>query len=440
MMLIYNIKNAFRSMRKNPMLTALMVAATAVGIGVSMSMITLYYLMAQNPIPQKSEQLYHVQVDNWGPLRPFDDNRPERAPNQLTYRDAMAFIDSAPAQKQAAMFETSLIVRPPLPGQLPFESEARATHGDFFSMFDVPFLFGDAWDELADLQASQVVVLTEKINSRLYGGENSVGRKIQLNNRYFTIVGVMDNWQPMPRFYDIVDSPVDDVRDLFIPIALAPTMALESDGSSYAWKSEDITTYEDRLNSEYVWIQYWVELEDFSSRDEYLAYLDSYVMEQKKLGRFQRPLNNHIHSVTGWLDHNEIVPMEVKVLVGIGLLFLLVCLLSTVSLLLTKFRSRFGEVSLRRALGASRGAILVQQLVEVVVIGIAGGLIGIGLTTVSLKAMKSSLDDAPEALFQMNWSLIGMAILISAVTSLIAGLYPAWRTCLLEPARELKTL
>lgn len=439
-MFIYNIQNALRSMRKNPMLTSLMIAAIAVGIGVSMTMITLYYLMAQNPIPDKSEQLYRIQVDSWNPMRPFDVNRPERAPNQLTYRDAMAFIAAAPAEKQAAMFETSLIVRPPNPEQLPFESGARVTFADFFAMFEVPFLFGAGWDELMERQALQVVVLTRNMNNRLFAGENSVGREIRLNNRHFTVVGVMDSWRPMPRFFDVVGGALDEINDVIIPMTLTASMELSSAANTTAWKAEDIKTFEDRLNSEYVWIQYWAELQDASARDEYLAYLDSYVTEQKKLGRFQRPLNNHLHSVTEWMEYSEIIPMEIRLLVGIGLLFLLVSLLSTVSLLLTKFTSFFAEVSIRRALGATRAAILLQQLVEVVVIGISGGLIGIGLTTVSLKAMKATVEDAPEALFEMNWTLVGLALLISAVTSLIAGLYPAWRTCLVEPAAELKNL
>ncbi len=438
-MIVYNIRNAIRSMRKNPMLTMLMIAATAVGIGVSMTMITVYYLMAQNPIPEKSELLYRVQVDSWNPLRPFDTDRPERAPIQLTYRDATAFIRSAPADKQTAMFETRLVVEPSGPNQRPFEAGARATYSDFFAMFDVPFLYGGPWDELADQKASQVVVLTRKSNEKLFGGTDSVGRKIRLNSRDFTITGVMDTWEPMPRFYDIVNGPVNEVNDLFIPFTLTAAMELNSYGSDFGWKSEDIKTFDDWLNSESAWIQYWAELEDAEAAAEYLAYLDSYVMEQKKLGRFQRPLNNQIHTVTEWLDYNEVVQPDVKVLVGIGLLFLLVCLLSTVSLLLTKFTSRSAEVSLRRALGATRGTILVQQLVEIVLIGIVGGLIGIGLTKLSLTGMKENIDMTPDVLFRMNWTLICIAISISALASLIAGLYPAWRICLIEPAQDLKT-
>jgi putative ABC transport system permease protein len=350
----------------------------------------------------------------------------------------VAFIDAAPATRQTAMFETGLVVEPPNSNQLPFEVGARVTFSDFFEMFDVPFLYGGPWDRITEQQQSPVVVLTRETNNRLFGGEDSVGESVRLNSRNFTVSGVIDTWEPMPRFYDLVNGPMNEVNEMFIPFTLTTSMELQSYGSDYGWKPEDIKTFDDWLNSESVWIQFWAELEDAEAAAEYLAYLDSYVMEQKKLGRFQRPLNNHIHNVAEWLAYKEVVQPEVKVLVGIGLLFLLVCLLSTISLLLTKFTSRAAEVSLRRALGATRLTILVQQLVEIVVIGVIGGIIGIGLTKLSLMGMKKSLDMAPDVLFRMDWTLIGMAILISASASLIAGLYPAWRVCLVEPAQELK--
>ena len=79
----YNLKLAVKSMRRNPIMTGLMVAAIAVGIGVSMTTLTVYYLMSSNPIPQKSDVLFAVTMDSWNPLRPFDDDRPERAPHQV---------------------------------------------------------------------------------------------------------------------------------------------------------------------------------------------------------------------------------------------------------------------------------------------------------------------------------------------------------------------
>ena len=84
----YNVKLALKSMRRNPIMTSLMVAAIAVGIGVSMTTLTVYYLMSGNPIPEKSDVLVAVTLDRWDPLRTFDENFPERAPHQLTFADA----------------------------------------------------------------------------------------------------------------------------------------------------------------------------------------------------------------------------------------------------------------------------------------------------------------------------------------------------------------
>lgn len=438
-MFAYYFRNAFRSMRRNPALTSLVVAAIAAGIGVSITMLTIYYLMASNPIPQKSDQLFRVQLDSWDPVRPFDPDRPERAPIQMTWRDSMALLDAHKGKRQVAMFEARLIIKPDSDEQLPFEADTRVTSGDFFPMFDVPFLYGGGWDRRADRDAAQVAVISKALNERLFGGENSVGRKLNANDRTFTVVGVTGKWDPVPRFYDVVEGGYDPGADIYVPISLTPGMKIGSAGSDYGWKPEKVVTFDDWLNSEAAWLQYWVELETPADQEAYKAHLDAYALEQKKLGRFQRPLNNQIHDVMEWMDYNQIVQRDVRVLVGLGFLFLVVCLLSSISLLLTKFSGRTAEMSLRRALGASKLNIINQNLVEVGIIGAAGGIIGIGLTWLSLTGIKSGITRAPEGLFQMDGVMITTAIVIAVATSLLAGAYPAIKICAITPAQELKT-
>jgi putative ABC transport system permease protein len=163
-------------------------------------------------------------------------------------------------------------------------------------------------------------------------------------------------------------------------------------------------------------------------------------MEQKKVGRFGRPINNSIHNVEEWLEYHEVIRQDVKVLLGLALLFLVVCLLSSVSLLLTKFTSRTPEMSLRRALGANRAQIVQQNLTEVALLGVAGGVLGIALTQLSLVAIRSGMDDyAPAALFELDWVMLGTAIFVAITTSLLAGIYPAIRAGFIAPAHQLKT-
>lgn len=187
-----------------------------------------------------------------------------------------------------------------------------------------------------------------------------------------------------------------------------------------------------------MWLQYFVELDSPRDRGEYVAHLDAYVTEQKRLGRFERPLNNSIHNVTEWMAYHEVVANDTKVLVGLSFLFLTVCLLSTIALLLTKFVGKNNETSLRRALGASRKVIFKQQIVEVAVIGLLGGVIGLSLAGLGLQGIQQ-LYDAPGGLARLDWVMTFTAIGIAIASSIIAGLYPAWRVCQIQPASQLKT-
>jgi putative ABC transport system permease protein len=139
------------------MMTALMVVAIAVGIGVSMTTLTVFYMMSSNPIPERSDVLFAITIDNWSPIRPFDEDVPERAPHQMTFHDAERLMAQAEGKRQTAMFESSLIIEPAHADDLPFEAGARVTFTDFFSMFNVPFIYGGRWDASAGTAAELVV-------------------------------------------------------------------------------------------------------------------------------------------------------------------------------------------------------------------------------------------------------------------------------------------
>ena len=434
----YNLKLAIKSMLRNPMMTTLMVAAIAVGIGVSMTTLSVFHMMSSNPIPEKSDLLYAVTLDSWSPLRPFDEDRPERAPHKLTFQDADRLLTLAKAKRQTAMFESSLIIEPINKDDLPFEAGARVNSADFFSMFNVPFIFGSSWDASADTSAEPVVVLSRKLNDRLFGGENSVGNSLTMQGTRFQVVGVIDNWEPTPRFYDPINGGFQEVNEMFIPWSLTRVLELQSAGSDWGWKAEDINSFEQWLNSEAAWIQYFVELDSTSKGEVYLDHIDAYVDQQKQLGRFERPLNNNIFNVEEWMEYHEVVANDSKVLVGLSFLFLIVCVISTIALTLTKFVGKKAETSLRRALGASRGAIFKQQIVEVGMVGFAGGLIGLLLVALGLQGIEY-LYEAPPGLVRLDLLMILTALGIAIASSIIAGLYPAWRVCSIPPASQLKT-
>src|SRR5437879_4083664 len=76
-MLGYYMRLALTSFGRSPGLTALMVCAIALGIGVCVVTLTVYHAMSGNPIWWKNDRLYAVTMDNWEPNKPFDRNRPD---------------------------------------------------------------------------------------------------------------------------------------------------------------------------------------------------------------------------------------------------------------------------------------------------------------------------------------------------------------------------
>lgn len=139
-----------------------------------------------------------------------------------------------------------------------------------------------------------------------------------------------------------------------------------------------------------------------------------------------------------WLDYKQVVPSDVRLQLWLALGFLLVCLLNTVGLLLAKFLRRSGEIGVRRALGASRGAIFAQCLVEAGTIGLTGGIAGLGLAWLGLWAVRQQPVEYA-ALAHLDLKMLLMTFMLALIASLLAGLLPSWRAIQVAPALQLKS-
>ena len=261
-----------------------------------------------------------------------------------------------------------------------------------------------------------------------------------MNNEIFRVVGVLGVWMPMPKYYDLNNNPYEGAEAIFAPFSLAISGEWGSSGNNSCWKPMDGTGYEAYLASECIWIQMWVELRSSSERGDYLQFLDDYVEEQKTLGRFPRDLNNRLSTPAEWMVNREVVDETVNVLLSLAVLFLIVCLLNTIGLLLAKVMRRTNDISLRRALGASKQTLFAQYIVEAAMIGIAGGLAGIGMTWLGLRGIENVFSEYEfiAYLVSMDWTMVLFAVLLSVVSALSAALYPTWRACSISPATTLR--
>jgi putative ABC transport system permease protein len=443
-MFAYDLRLALDSMKRHPGLSALMVLAIALGIAVCTVTFTIYHAMATNPIPRKSDRLYAVTLDTWSAERPYDDEQPDLAPQLLTYRDAMYLHGAKAAPRSVVMYKSGALVVPERSGVKPFSAMLRVTTHEFFPMFDVPFQYGQGWDATADEGPQPVVVLDHETNEKVFGGTNSVGQTIKLGKVEYRVVGVLKPWAPSPKFFDLNNGSFEDPESAYVPYGWGKALELPVYGNTNCWKPEVGETYQDFLNSECVWLQFWAELPTAAARDEYQAFVDNYARSQKAMGRMQRPLNNRLYDVEQWLDRNQVVQRDNRVLIGIALLFLAVCLVNVVGLLLAKFLNAAPLTGLRRALGASRKDIVRQHMMEVLVLGLAGGVLGLLLAIGGLAGIRAIYDSdfnggSYDRLTQIDPVVVLVTLGLSLLAGAIAGFYPAWRIGRTAPAIYLKT-
>lgn len=435
-MFSYYLQLALRSLKRSPILTALMVTAIGLGIGASMTMITVLHVMSGDPIPGRSAQLFYPHID---PL-PVNYGRNPRAPDasaDFTWVDAMALLHAHRAERQAAMSGGTLLVRPSDRNLNPFYAGGRYATHDFFAMFDIPFVAGSGWSTEEDAAKARVVVLDRELAQKLCGGTACIGHEVRLGDNEFRVIGITDHWDPQPKFYaDNVGDQFAGPDQFFLPLATAVDLKLPVSGNQSVWC--DKSTTDDKTSGCMTWLQVWVQLENPPRVAAYRRFLVNYSAQQKTLGRFQRPATDaKLYNLMGWLAHENLVPTDIKLQLWLAVSFLFVCMVNIVALLLAKFLRRSNEISVRRALGAGRRDIFIQFSVESALIGLAGGILGLGIAGLGLWSVRQRPDDYAHLAQMDGWTLLG-ALVLALIASLLAGLLPAWRACRIQPASLLK--
>ncbi|CAM5245085.1 ABC transporter permease [Rhodanobacter lindaniclasticus] len=434
----YYLELAIRSLKRSPGLTLLMVLAIGFGVAASMTSWSVFRAVSGDPIPWKSSQLFVPQIDMWGPQGRSPDGEP---PDAMDYTDAVALMRDHRAKRQSAMYQISPSIVPADASKHPLNVSGHAVYGEFFPMLDVPFKYGRGWSSSDDTNRAQVVVIGEKLNQKLFGGADSVGKIVNVEGKDYRVVGVLDHWDPQPRFYDVVNTGgfSTSSADVFLPFQTAIQAGISNDGNTNCNAVPEESGFVGLQHSPCAWIAFMAELDDAAAVTAYRAYLEGYAKDQQAAGRFSWAPNNRLRNLPEWLDSQHVVPSDTKVSLLVALGLLLVCLVNTVGLLLAKFLRRSSEIGVRRALGAPRAAIYTQFLVEAGIVGAAGGVLGLLLTGAGVASVGWVLPRDIATLARVDVSLLALTLLVAVVATMLAGLYPTWRASRVQPAWQLKS-
>jgi putative ABC transport system permease protein len=438
----YCIDLALRSLKRNKVLTALMVLAIAVGIGASMTTLTVMHLLSGDPLPGRSGQIFYPQVDP----SPTPDTQ-HRPWDVMDYHSAMDLWSAHRADRQALIAGATIKLRAPDVNQPPLMAPTLQTTSDFFPMFDVPFSQGHGWSADDDVKHARVAVISDDLNRKLFGGADSVGRVLRLKDTDVRIIGVLAPWRPSPVFYDVrggrfsngdTASFYSRPEDVFVPFGTGQDIAPNDSQPFTCWGNWDLGN-KPLQNAPCVWVSLWVQLDSAAKQRDYRSFLAGYAAEQQRLGRIGNADGARMMSLMQWLDFNHVVPSDVRLQTWLAFAFLAICLFNMVGLLLAKFLRRSGEIGVRRALGATRHAVFAQCLVEAGLIGLIGGVGGWLLSLLGLWLVRRQPVEYAD-LVHLDAAMFLTTFALSVVVSLLAGALPALRASRVAPALQLKML
>lgn len=323
--------------------------------------------------------------------------------------------DPAPVARTAS-FIAPLAGGPPLapPRRLP----VRFCRADLFQIIRAEFRHGGPWRPGS---TTPQTVLSELLNQQLFGGQDSVGRTVRIAGRDFQVAGVLRQRPGRVHVWDLAIAPEN------LGYAIVPFEAAD-DLRPVPWLAWPPTfeqpTWAGLGASSSAFLEYWVRLSTDGARAAFAA----------TLARTNPDLTlRSADDVVGQYAH---APAPYRVFVVLTLVLVEASMINLMRMLLAKASARAGEIGIHRALGASKQTIFLRQLLEGVLVSLAGSCLGLVLAVPAIRMFDRLIPDSPVAL-AVTPSIVGNALLVCLLAGLVTAIYPASRVASVRPTRDL---
>ena len=396
-----DLRFAARLLRRDRGFAATAVFVLGVGIGVNNMFFTIFnaHTLRGLPIPAVDRVVY---------VSTFDDRNPDLG---VSYPDYLDLRDGTQSFASVAAF-TSGPVAVAGDGRAAERFEAAFVSANAFDVIRASPALGRAFTSGEDaLGAAPVAMLSTGAWHSRYGGDASIlGRSILVDGAPATIVGVIDDRCGLP-----------STPDVLLPLARAAVVATQDRAarrlSVFGRLRDGVTVAEARAETEAI--------VDRLAREHPVTNRNlrgrAVPVNERYLGRMTEP---------AWLAF-----------ITAGCLVLLISSANVANLMLGRALHRTRELAIRTSLGASRGRLLRQLLIEGALLAALGGALGLGLSLAGARLFQSAIPDnvLPYWLdYTLDVRVVAALIAVSAATVFIFALLPAMQASKADVNRVLK--
>ncbi len=390
--MIQQLRYAVRSLLGAPVFTTIAVVTLALGIGVNSSMYSLMnsLMFASTPFP-RPESI--VNLNGQTPEAEFMGfSAPEI--EEIRAHSSSAFISLA---QELGTLETVT-----LPGQLPEAMTGATAHPDLFKVLETPPLLGRVFTpEECVAGRDTVVLITENLWRKQFGAKSdAIGQTLRIGGRIFTIIGVL------PKAYST-------------PLVFGDTQYFRP-----------LVYNQDQLNGRDA--RYFALFGRLAPGASLMQALTSVAPVSERWAKdFPRLYQNyHLRmQISGRIGDRPSITI-VSLLVILALAILGIACANLANLQMARAAGRMRDLAIRSALGASRWALIKQQLLESLVLSLAGGILGLLLAGWSNDLVGRNIRLNSSSATTLDLPIDGHVLAFTAAISILAGLgfglIPAW--------------
>jgi len=417
---VHDIRLAFRGLVRSPLFSIVAVLSLALGIGANTAIFTLIDQMILRKLPVKNPDEL-VMLYQQGPHS--GSNMGPRMHSYPIYREYQQRAEPLAEVVARRLVSTSVSI-----DNQTERLDAEMVSGNYFTMLGVGPAVGRVFNSADDDQVYQghpSVVLSYDYWMRRFAGDRGVvGKKVLVNNYPMTIVGVS-----AAGF-----AGLDPVRSpqIRVPILMKPVIVPEWD-----WVRID----DERTR----WVQVFARLKPGHTIESALAPLQGLFLQIRQhemtlpgakswspylRERFMQGRLVVERAAMGYSSLRNDFSTPLLVLMSMVGLVLLIACANVANLLIARAFMRQREVAVRLSLGASRGQLMRQLLVESLLLSFVGGALGllvaVGLTRTLISFIPTDgrpllIETAPD------WRVLAFTFALSLATGIVFGLLPAWR-------------